>query len=523
MNRIYRTRIERCYSWRTILLVLAGIAVNASLPQLMRVGNVPLYLDNIGSVLVAALAGPLPGMIAAFVSNYLGYLGEPSSIMFGFLTVAMAWIAGDCSRRGLFRTMKGYLWLLAAFTGVGGAVGSVLGWEWYGHTVGATIAAPYVFWLSGHGLSGFAAQFVGDVILDVMDKAITLAVVGLVLRFYPVEWRDFFPLSYIYGCSEEELEQTYEKLKEPYEGNSVYFKIISIITFPLVILSALVTGFATYEFYHKVYLNNHSISELLTYVIQTIGLEFAIIMLVMVAAGWRLYRTLKKPLDDIIRLIIAFGISDPETWLESEEWRKRRRIHTKDEVQVLYDAVCESEESIAQKVISIRENEQMLKELSETDLMTGIRNRGSGEMQIRDKIACGREGILCVFDCDNFKRINDTYGHAAGDKVLIAIAGKMGSVSRRGDIVFRLGGDEFAMYLTGIRNERDAEHFFNRFFDAVRTIEVPELQGYPISVSLGAVFYRKGEAVDFDTLYQKADEMLYQCKKISGFSAKIYK
>ena len=130
MDRIYRTRIERCYSWRTILLVLAGIAVNASLPQLMRVGNVPLYLDNIGSVLVAALAGPIPGMIAAFVSNYLGYLGEPSSIMFGFLTVAMAWIAGDCSRRGLLRTMKGYLWLLAAFTGVGGAVGSVLGMVW---------------------------------------------------------------------------------------------------------------------------------------------------------------------------------------------------------------------------------------------------------------------------------------------------------------------------------------------------------------------------------------------------------
>ena len=79
------------------------------------------------------------------------------------------------------------------------------------------------------------------------------------------------------------------------------------------------------------------------------------------------------------------------------------------------------------------------------------------------------------------------------------------------------------MYLTGIRYERDAEHFFNRFFDAVRTIEVPELQGYSISVSLGAVFYRKGENVDFDMLYQKADEMLYQCKKINGFSAKIYK
>ncbi|MGF0064636.1 GGDEF domain-containing protein [Lachnospiraceae bacterium SGI.085] len=522
MDKKYRIRIEKCFSYQTVLLIALGIVINVIFPRLMIACSAPLYLDNIGSILVAALGGAVPGMLTAFISNYLGYFGEPSAIMFGLLTVAMAGIAAEFSERGMLRRIKGYLLLLVTLVVVGGAGGSVLGWYLYGKTVGGTIAAPYVFWLCDHGMSGFAAQFTGDLILDVTDKAITLLAVGILLHFYSPKWRDLFPISYIYACSDEELEETHEGMKVPYEGCSVYMKIIRIIVVSLIILSLLVTSFATYEFYHQVYAVNHNVFELFTYVVQTIGLEFAIIMLVLVIAGWSLYKTLKKPIDGIIRQIVAFGKTDPEKWLQSEAWKNRYRVRTGDEVQVLYDSACQSEATIAQKVMSIREDESILRNLSETDQMTGILNRGSGERKIGEKIAFGQEGILCVLDCDNFKQINDTFGHAVGDKVLIAVAEKMREVSRKDDVIFRLGGDEFAMFLSGILTKENAERFFERFFDAIRTIKVAELDGYSLSVSMGAVFYQRNQKAGFDVLYRKADEMLYECKKIDGFCAKIY-
>lgn len=518
----YRIRIEKCFSYQTVLLLVLGIVINVIFPRLMIACNAPLYLDNIGSILVAALGGAVPGMLTAFISNYLGYFGEPSAIMFGMLTVIMAWIAAEFSERGMLRRRKGYLLLLVTLVAVGGAGGSVFGWYLYGKTVGGTIAAPYVFWLCDHGMSGFAAQFTGDLILDVTDKAITLVVVGIFLHCYASKWRDLFPLSYIYACTDEELEETNESMKVPYKGCSVYVKIIWIIIASLIILSLAVTAFVAYKFYHQVYAVNHSISELFTYVIQMIGLEFSIIMLALVAVGWRLYKTLKKPIDGIIHQTVAFGKTDPEKWLQSEAWKNRYRVRTGDEVQVLYDAACESETTIAQKVMSIHEDERILRDLSEKDQMTGILNRGSGERKISEKIACGQEGVLCVLDCDKFKQINDTFGHATGDKVLIAVAEKMREVSRKDDVVFRLGGDEFAMFLSGILTKENAEHFFERFFDAIRTIKVSELNGYSISVSMGAVFYKGNQKEGFDVLYRKADEMLYQCKKIDGFCAKIY-
>ena len=61
-----------------------------------------------------------------------------------------------------------------------------------------------------------------------------------------------------------------------------------------------------------------------------------------------------------------------------------------------------------------------------------------------------KAGLLCLIDCDKFKSINDTYGHAVGDKVLIAIAETLQKVCRDKDVIFRLGGDEFAIFMPGI-------------------------------------------------------------------------
>ena len=130
--------------------------------------------------------------------------------------------------------------------------------------------------------------------------------------------------------------------------------------------------------------------------------------------------------------------------------------------------------------------------------------------------------LLCLIDCDKFKSINDTYGHAVGDKVLIAIAETLQKVCRDKDVIFRLGGDEFAIFMPGMMEQKAAEKFFARLFENIRQIDIEEMQGKSIEISMGACFYEGTEEVSFDELYKNADSVMYQSKEKQGCSAMIY-
>lgn len=137
------------------------------------------------------------------------------------------------------------------------------------------------------------------------------------------------------------------------------------------------------------------------FVVQLVGLEFVIAILVLVFSGWNLYKTLKRPINVIVEQTLEFGASTPEKWMESNEWQKRKKIQTRDELQLVYDSVCESEKTICQKVISIRRNENELRQLSETDQMTRLYNRVSGEQKISEMISRNETGMLCILDFDS--------------------------------------------------------------------------------------------------------------------------
>ena len=130
-------------------------------------------------------------------------------------------------------------------------------------------------------------------------------------------------------------------------------------------------------------------------------------------------------------------------------------------------------------------------------------------------------GIM-MFDLNNLKKINDTYGHAVGDKVLIAIAETLQKVCRDKDVIFRLGGDEFAIFMPGMMEQKAAEKFFARLFENIRQIDIEEMQGKSIEISMGACFYEGTEEVSFDELYKNADSVMYQSKEKQGCSAMIY-
>lgn len=157
--------------------------------------------------------------------------------------------------------------------------------------------------------------------------------------------------------------------------------------------------------------------------------------------------------------------------------------------------------------------ENMLLVLSETDALTNISNRGSGEAKITTLLEEGKEGVFCVLDINKFKSINDTYGHQAGDVTLIAMADALKESFRESDVIMRLGGDEFAVFAVGINEEQAVETVLKRFYDCVERIDIEEINNNRVTVSLGVVFSKDDEEKSFDSLYRKADKAMYECKK----------
>lgn len=162
-----------------------------------------------------------------------------------------------------------------------------------------------------------------------------------------------------------------------------------------------------------------------------------------------------------------------------------------------------------------RKSNQLLY-LSETDLMTGIRNRGSGEAQIKKLLSENIGGTFYVMDVDDFKSINDSYGHGVGDRVLVEIASCLKNTFRESDIVMRLGGDEFAVFAKDMVDKQAAKELLDRFFVRLEQMDIPELGQRKINMSVGAATNYEKDSVDFERLYRKADACAYQSKKEMG-------
>lgn len=177
-------------------------------------------------------------------------------------------------------------------------------------------------------------------------------------------------------------------------------------------------------------------------------------------------------------------------------------------------------------LIDITDKKRMENELlrvSETDALTGIRNRGSGESSIERLLAGGVKGMFCLLDVDKFKSVNDTFGHAVGDKVLIALADCLKRTFRNSDIIMRLGGDEYAVYAVGIDSEALGRECILRFLSQVDAIDIAEMKDRRVSVSLGAVLCAGNDSIPFDELYQKADSAMYICKNSRECHYQFYK
>jgi len=162
--------------------------------------------------------------------------------------------------------------------------------------------------------------------------------------------------------------------------------------------------------------------------------------------------------------------------------------------------------------------EQKIKEVSDIkskarqDALTGLWNRAYTEETVNGLIAEGTSGALFMIDMDNFKAINDNYGHIEGDNTLKMFADTMRTFSSDGDVLCRIGGDEFVMFINGVTSKSELSNLAGDIIsDLCGKLEAKKFETNS-SVSIGIAQIPE-DGKDFGTVYNSADKALYYVKQ----------
>ncbi|MGL4637863.1 MAG: EAL domain-containing protein [Beijerinckiaceae bacterium] len=170
---------------------------------------------------------------------------------------------------------------------------------------------------------------------------------------------------------------------------------------------------------------------------------------------------------------------------------------------------------VGRDVTAERESRRKIEHMAKYDALTGLANRTLLREELEQALSRldrrGEKFALLLLDLDNFKVVNDTQGHPAGDALLVKVAEELKGLVRDHDTVARLGGDEFAIILTMLDSPKEAAHFAERITEALTkpfNLDVCEAM---IGVSIG-ISYAPLDGRDADTLVRHADLALYKSK-----------
>jgi len=167
-------------------------------------------------------------------------------------------------------------------------------------------------------------------------------------------------------------------------------------------------------------------------------------------------------------------------------------------------------------ITTAKQYAEKLERIAHYDILTGIPNRALLADRMSQAIAQTNRNrtllAVCYLDLDGFKPVNDSFGHDAGDRLLVEIARRLRDCLRGGDTVARLGGDEFMLLLTGLGSEDECRAALTRMLESINTpVPLGEHEA-TVSASIGVTLYPRDDS-DPDTLLRHADQAMYQAKQ----------
>lgn len=158
--------------------------------------------------------------------------------------------------------------------------------------------------------------------------------------------------------------------------------------------------------------------------------------------------------------------------------------------------------------------------LIERDALTELYNRGTAVNKIHDYLSTSVcNNALIILDLDNFKQINDRFGHDCGDMILREAAKRMNNSFGKNGIVARIGGDEFLVFLKDI-NLNEVDLWIHNFSSSIKEIEYHG-QNLTFTMSIGYAIY-PDHGTEYHTLYQNADMALYTVKMAGRANYRVY-
>ena len=240
-----------------IILIICGIAINIGGAQLAKALKLPLFLDCIGTILIAAIGGYLPGAIVGFLSNMINALNDPANAYYTLLSVLIGLCAAFYARRGYFRSIWKALLLTFPLAIVGGALGSILTYLIYGFGFGEGISLGLARTLYQSGnLSLFFAQFISDMIIDLADKFVSLVIVYFILQLVYKRFGNNleFHSWHQKPLSEEDQIRTN---KSQSKAMSLRSKILLLIIIATLFIAAITTGIS-FTLYRRATIDEHT-------------------------------------------------------------------------------------------------------------------------------------------------------------------------------------------------------------------------------------------------------------------------
>lgn len=166
------------------------------------------------------------------------------------------------------------------------------------------------------------------------------------------------------------------------------------------------------------------------------------------------------------------------------------------------------------KALELKEYKRIAQKNARYDGLTGLYNRSYGEAGIKKLLEAGKSGAFLMIDLDNFKGVNDAYGHLSGDDVLRFFSDVLKEMAKEKDVIARVGGDEYIFFITGITGRFSIMERASKILEKMTMKMQNAGYGNLVTVSIG-ISIAPEDADSYDELYKMADKALYDVK-LSG-------
>ncbi|MCR4892514.1 MAG: diguanylate cyclase [Lachnospiraceae bacterium] len=236
--------------------------------------------------------------------------------------------------------------------------------------------------------------------------------------------------------------------------------------------------------------------------------------------GFETYQLLrengKKMAKPEIPVIFLTGESDSHTE------QKGLKLGASDYIRKPFD-----KDILIPRIEKTIKNSRTLGDLTEEamfDKLTGFLNKSHGTEKV-NKLCQRKNGALMIMDLDNFKLVNDLYGHDMGDRVLREFADTVRNNIRETDTISRIGGDEFLAFYEGLNDEENVAFItlrINKEFCERTARLLGEDNGIPLGISVGVVMV-DGQSPDYEELFEQADNALYSTKRNGKHGYSVYR